>query len=302
MIFLVMFLLTVPSVNPHLNNLIETIRRNDLRNADSYWSQYTMSLLEERDFCENTQQLGRLHNIKEHEVKFVEGLSTEAKFCHQIGLEFSKDAMPTESEWFLNKAESLGFVDVTTFFAHARNYAREWNSALHYNTELSDTIESKWREALTKVIKVSRDSADIYRARLELTCIYSPARNTLFQDSLAPKFITNLGNFIRKYPDNPFIEQGYERLVWWLYTAKSYARLIEICGDFLSKYPKAQIAEYIKFQFGNAHYHMKNYDEAKKIFLSINKNTFPNIVYPVWGGEYILKKMNSRLKELEDTN
>jgi hypothetical protein len=180
MIFLVMLLLTVPLLNPHLGDLEKCIRHNDLTHADSYWNQYTTSLTKERYFSENTQQLAGLNNIKEHEVKFAEGQLTEAEFCHQIGLDFSREAMPMLSKWFLNKAESLGFVDATTYFARARNYAREWNNNLHYNGDLSDILETQWHEVLTQVIKIAKDSVDIYKALLGLTCIYSPARNALF--------------------------------------------------------------------------------------------------------------------------
>ncbi|MCK4790389.1 MAG: hypothetical protein KAV87_42020 [Desulfobacteraceae bacterium] len=304
MIFSLIFLLTVPLLNPHLGDLIKSIRHNDLTHADSHWNQYTTSLTKERYFSEKTQHLGGLHNIKEHEVKFTEGLLTEAEFCHQIGLDFSKEIMPMESKWFLNKAESLGFVDATTYFARARNYATEWNNILHYNEDLSDPMlkiyENKWRENTTKFIQHSSDSADIYGARLKLTSIYWPFRTPIFIDSFAPITIENIQNFINEYPDNPLIERAYERLVWWLYTTKKYTRLRKICQDFLYKYPDSNIKGYIKFQLGNAYYFTQEFDEAKKIFLSIGEEALPHSVYPGWGGQYIFEELKHKLKELED--
>lgn len=296
-----MLLLAVPLLNPHLGDLEKSIRYNDLTHADSYWNQYTTSLTKERYFSENTQQLAGLNNIKEHEVKFAEEQLTEAEFCHQIGLDFSEDIMPILSKWFLNKAESLGFVDVTTYFARARNYAREWNNNLHYNEDFSDILETQWHEALTQVIKIAKDSVDIYRALFGLTCIYSPARNSLFRDSVAPKVIGNLEKFIDDYPGNPFIEHAYEGLVWWLCITKRYTKLRAVCQEFLKRYHSAEIKEYIKFQLGNAHYFTQNFDEARKIYSSIDQNSFPDRVYPGWGGRYILEIINNRLDELENT-
>jgi len=302
MIFLVVFLHAASAVNPHLNNLIETIRGNYVSNADSNWTYYIASLTRDKLFSENTQQLGGLANIKEYEVKFAEGHLTEAEFCQQIGLEFSKDGAPIEAEWFLNKAESLGFINSQTYFARASNYAREWNSFLHYNEELSGALESKWHEALTKFISISKESTDIYRARLELTSIYDPFRTPIFIDSLAPQTISNLEEFINKYPENPCIELAYERLVWWLYETESYTKLCAVCKSFLNKHPNARNTEYIKFQLGNAYFFLNDFDRAKKIYSSVKQNLVPDSVYPGWGGQYILNELNDRLAELENRN
>lgn len=304
MIFFMMFLLTEPSVNTNLETLIKMIRSNNLDGTDFYWDQYTVSLLDGGNFSEHTQQLGGLTNIGEHESKFVERLLTEAEFCHLIGISFS-GGQPVESEWFLNKAESLGLVDRATYSARARNYTTEWNSILHHNGWSDPTlsiIENKWRENLTKFIQHSSDSADIYEARLKLTSIYWPFRTPIFVDSFASITIENLESFISEYPDNPFIERAYERLVWWLYKTKRYTKLCETCVRFLKKYPDAQITEYIRFQLGNAHYFTQNFDEARKIYSSIDQNSFPDRVYPGWGGQYILELINNRLDELENSD
>lgn len=296
-------LFTGLSVNPNLENLIEVIRRNDLHNADSYWNKYMASLLEEKDFSENTQQLGGLHDIKEHEAKFVEGLLSEGEFCHQIGLDFSVNGLPAESEWFLDKAESLGLVDIATYSARARNYATEWNTILHHNGWSDPTlsiIENKWRENLTKFIRHSSDSTEIYEARLNLISIYGPFRTPIFVDSFASITIENLEGFINEYSDNPLIDRAYERLVWWLYKTKRYTKLCETCVSFLKKYPNAQITEYMKIQLGNAHYFTQEYAEAKDIYLSVRKDALPHSVYPGWGGQYLLEELNRKLKELED--
>ena len=302
-IFILIQIATEPSVNSNLETLIKMIRSNNLDGTDFYWDQYTVSLLDGGDFSKHTQQLGGLTNIGEHESKFADGLWTEAEFCHQIGLEFSKDGGPTSSEWFLNKAESLGLVDRATYSARVRNYTTEWNSILHHNGWSDPTlsiIENKWRENLTKFIQHSSDSADIYEARLKLTSIYWPFRTPIFVDSFAPITIENLESFISEYPDNPFIERAYERLVWWFCKTKRYTKLCETCVSFLKKYPNAQITEYIKIQLGNAHYFTQEYAEAKDIYLSVRKDALPHSVYPGWGGQYLLEELNRKLKELED--
>ncbi len=304
MIFFEVFSLILLSINPHLNSLVEAIRSSHISNADSYWHQYTSSLLNERLFSKNTHQLGGLGNVKDREVKFAEGQFTEAEFAHQIGIDFSSESMSIESEWFLNKAESLGSADIKIYFARARNYAKEWNDVLHYNDDLTDpslvVYEEKWHENLIKFIQHSKDSNDIYEGRLALTSIYWPFRTPGYIDSFAPAIIDNLQGFINDYPDNPLIEQAYERLIWRLYETKKYTRLCEICLNFIKEYPDARIAEYIKFQLGNAYYYSDNFDEAMKIYSSVNQDSFPDHVYPGWGGRYILEDLNRKLDELKD--
>lgn len=293
-------------MNSHLNSLIESIRQNDLTHADSYWNQYISSLTKGHYSSEYAKELGYLQNIREHEVRFTEGLLNEAELCQQIGIDFSKVSMQIESEWFLDKAESLGFVDATTYYARAQNYAKEWNDILHYNADFSDPMlkkyKNKWRENLTKFIKHSKDSTEIYKALLALTCIWSPARNTYFRDSVAPEIIDNLERFIDEYHGNPFTDNAYERLVYLLYTTERYAKLRAVCKDFLKRYQSSGIKEYIKFQLGNAHYFKHNLDEARKIYSSIVQDSFPNSVYPGWRKKYILKELKTKLKELEDSD
>jgi hypothetical protein len=305
-IFLAIFLAGVPSPNPYLKILIESIRSNNYTNVDSYWDQYVTSIRGDKLFSENVENFWGLDGIKEHEVKLAEWQMTEAEFCHQIGLQFTGQAMARESNWFLNKAESLGFVNTATYFARADNYADEWNDILHYNEDLADTnlkvYEAKWRESLIKVIETSKDSNDIYEAHLAITCIYSPARNSLYIDSFAPMTIKNLEKFINDYPSNPLIESAYERLVWWLSTAKIYSKLAGVCKSFLTKYPDSPIAEYIKFQLGNAYYFTGASKEAKRAYLSIDKTSLPDFVYPGWAGQYIIEDLESKLIELEDKN
>ena len=305
-IFLSILLAGVPSPNPHLRALIEAIRNNIYTNVDSYWNQYVTSIHDDRLFSENIKNFWGLDGIKDREVKFAQGEITEAEFCHQIGLQFAGYAMARESNWFLAKAESLGYVNTATYFARARNYADEWNDILHYNEDLADPnlkiYEIKWRESLIKVIETSKDSNDIYEAHLALTCIYSPARNSLYIDSFAPVTIENLAEFVNKYPDNPFVEPAYERLVWWLSTTKRYVELGEICKKFLIRYHNSPITGYVQFQLGNAHYFTGALDEAERIYSSIAKDAFPDFVYPGWGGQYIIEDLERKLVELEDKN
>ena len=292
-----------PALNRHLKKLVESIRyHRDLANADSCWDSYIRSLIEEREFSEHTNHLGGLDNIKKHEVKFVDGFLSEAEFCHQIALDFSKDVMPIESEWFLSKSESLGLIDIETYFAKARNSAREWNDVLHYDEDLSDprlkTYETEWRENLNKIINNSRDSVEIEEARLTLTMILDPSRNSYFLGHFAPEIIRNLEIFINTYPTSQLINQAYERLVWCLYDTERYEKLGEICKEFLTKYPDSPIKEYIKVQLGNAYYSLGDVDEAKAIYNSIEKDSFPESVYPGWGGRYILETIEKRLDSI----
>jgi len=67
----------------------------------------------------------------------------------------------------------------------------------------------------------------------------------------------------------------------------------------LLSYPDSPIIEYVKAQLGNAYYFIGNYDEAKRIYHSIKKDSFPNSVYPGWGGRYILEAVEERLKSIE---
>lgn len=291
-----------PTLNPHLERLVEMIRMN-YRADNGYWILYTKSLIEERRFSENTEQIGGLHNIKEREIKFVDKIITEPEFCYQIGIDFANDGMPRLSEWFLNKAEFLGFVNTETYRARVRNNAQEWNSILHYNQDLSDPAleiyEAKWRENLLKVIENSKDSLDIEYARLALTTIYSPGRTSMYVNHFAPEVISSLKKFIGKYSKSPVIHQAYERLIWWLYETKKNEELAKVCKEFLRSYPDSPIIEYVKAQLGNAYYFIGNYDEAKRIYHSIKKDSFPNSVYPGWGGRYILEAVEERLKSIE---
>jgi hypothetical protein len=297
-------LLTVPFLNPHLNDLVEFIRHGHTNQGDSYWNQYITSLVQERLFSANTQQLAGLHDIYEHELDFADGFMTEAEFCHKIGVDFSEEYMPMESNWFLNKAESLGLVDASTYFARARNYEREWNDYLHYNEDLSDPLmdsyENRWRENIINYIKLQTESMAIYEARLRLTSIYWPFRTPIFIDSFASVTIMNLLDFIDKYPNNLVIDQAYERLVWWYYTTKQYSELGETCRSFLAEYPDSKIKEYIKFQLGNAYYFSQKMEKAKQVYLTIDKAMLPNAVYPGWRGDYIVKELEQKLYALTD--
>lgn len=302
-VFLAILLAGVPSPNPHLRVLIESIRSSNYANVDSYWDQYVTSIRNDRLFSENIKNFWGLDGIKEKEVKLAHRQITEAEFCHQIGLQFAGHVMARESNWFLAKAESLGFVNTATYWARARNYARGWNDIIHYNEDLADpnleACETRWRESLVKVIETSKDSNDMYEAHLALTTIFSPARNMMFVDSFAAQVVDNLEKLISEYEDNPLIESAWERLVWWLSTTKRYSKLGEVCESFVEDYPNSSILEYIKFQLGNARYYVGAFEEAKRVYSSIDKNSLPDVVYPGWGRQYILENIENRLVELE---
>jgi tetratricopeptide (TPR) repeat protein len=302
-IILLVISVIVPAVNPHLRTLIEITRGNVQGNADDYWDLYTESIIDEKLFSENTQQLGGLHNIKKHETSFADKLITEAEFCQQIGLDFANNVMPMESKWFLNKAEKLGLVTIETYYARAKNYAREWNNILHYNADLSDSAleacETKWRENLLLVIENSQDSMDIERTRFELITIYNPSRTPIFTDDFAPEVVNNLEEFIDNYPKSPVIHQAYERLVWWLYTTEDYAKLGKVCKNFINNYLDSPIIEYVKFQLANAYYFIDNFAEATEIYNSIQKELLPNSVYPGWQRWYIIEKIDARLDSIK---
>ncbi len=306
MLFLSIFILVSqyvePALNPHLDKLVESIRHRNLSNSDSYWNLYLKSLVEDKQFSEHTHQLAGLTKIREHETKFVDNVITEAEFCHRIGLDFTKDCMCMETEWFLEKAESLGLVNIETYLARAQIYAREWNNILHYNDDLSDTMlnlyETKWRESLLRVIETATDSIDIDKARLELLTIYGPWRTPLYVDHFAPEVIHNLEEFIDEHPQSRLVNQAYERLVWWLYTTGKYEKLIVVCKQFFENCSDSPNKEYIKFQLGNAYYFLDDFNKAKAIYVSIEKDSFPESVYPGWGSRYILEAVEARLDSI----
>ena len=299
-----MVFVVIPQLNPHLENLVEAIRRNRVVNTDSMWGNYLRSLQLDNAYSEHTEQLGGLVDIKEHEVEFVNGSLNEAAFCLQIGLDFSAEIIPMESEWFLEKAKSLGLVNSDIYFARASNYKREWNFTLHHNADLEEVeiYKSKWQAALLNAIEIATDSSDICKAHLELVGIFSPSTGTLFRELFADTFINNLENYIDDFPASPYIEKAYEMLVWWLYTAKRYDALGDICYDFLENYPDAGMRSYISFHLGNAHYHIGEWEKARAFFSSVDRDALPESVYPGWGRQYIFDDLSRKIEEIESQN
>ena len=145
----------------------------------------------------------------------------------------------------------------------------------------------------------SKDSLDIGNAHLALTTIYNPFRTPMYVNHFAPEIISNLKESIDKYPESLVIHQAYERLIWWFYETKRNEELAKVCKEFLQSYPDSPIIEYVKAQLGNAYYFIGNYDEAKRVYHSIKKDSFPNSVYPGWCGRYILEAVEERLKSIE---
>lgn len=302
-VFILIFTIGLSS-NPLFKQLLENIRYGHANNADSLWELYIKNLKKENEFTTHPEQIGAPENIRDYEIKLVNGEITEAEFSYFIGSEFARNGQSMESEWYLNKSESLGFICAETYLMHAANYAQEWNNYLHYNEDLSNPnlafYEEKWRESLKKFIASSKDSLAIDNARLQLTCIYSPYRTPIFIDEFAPIAIGNLEEFIEKYPKSKVINAAYERLVWWLSVTKKFEKLKNTCLDFLKNYPKSAIKEYIKFQLGNSYLGLHDTSHAKQLFKSIKTDSLPASVYPGWGKLYIFKLLINQLIELEN--
>jgi len=303
LIFITIIFVIETSLNPFLNQLIDGTRSTRVVGADSLWKLYLESLKKEKKFSEHTEQLGGLTRIKDYETKFVNGALSEAEFCYWIGYEFARDVMALESEWFLNKAESLGFVCAETYLMHASNYADEWNDVLHYNEDLSDPqlafYERKWQESLKKFIASSNDSLAVDNARLQLTGIYAPFGTPIYIMDFAPGAIKKLEDFIKSYSRSLLIEKAYEQLVWWLNETKQFKKLKKVSLEFLKNYPNSSIREYIKFQLGDSYYWTNNYHRAKTILQEIKIDSFPQSVYPGWRKDYIIELISKLLDEIK---
>lgn len=299
MTIFVLSLIFALSSNPYIEELVNRTRHTRITKADSLWTAYIESLVHENKFTENPAQIGVPENIKDYETKFINREISEAEFAYFLGYEFARNAQSMESEWFLNKSESLGYVCAETYLMHATNYAKEWNDYLHYNEDLSDPhltfYENKWRESLKKFISLSKDSISIEKARLQLTCIYWPFRTPIFINEFAPVAIKNLEDFIKKYPKSSFVGEAYSRLVWWLSETKNFKKLKEVCLNFLEKHSTSQLREYIKLWLGISYLETKDSLNAEKIFSTINTDSLPNSVYPGWGKRYIIEFYENKL-------
>ncbi len=297
----VLSLIFATSTNPFIEELVNRIRHTGLNKADSLWSAYIESLIHEHKFTEYPAHIGVPENIKYYETQFVKGEISEAEFAYFIGYDFARNAQLTESEWFLNKSESLGYVCAETYLMHALNYETEWNNCLHYNEDLSDPYlkyyENKWRESLKKFIFFAKDSTAVEKAKLQLTCIYWPFRTPKFINEFAPVAIKNLGEFIEKYPKSNFIEEAYARLVWWLSETRNFEKLKVVCLQFLDKYSTAYIKEYVLLWLGISYLEMRDSLNAKKILSTINTDSLPNSVYPGWMKPYIIEFYKKKLFE-----
>lgn len=302
--FFVVILTLELSPDLFLTQLLEKIRCRNLNNTDSLWIAYTESLKKKSRFTTHPHLIGAPDNINDYEIKFVNREISEAEFAYFLGYEFARDAQSIESEWFLNKAESLGFSCAEAYLIHATNYATEWNNYLHHNEDLSDPYlafyEEKWRESLRKFIASSEDSLAIENARLQLTSIYSPLRTPIFIDEYAPIVIRNLEEFIDKYPRSKVIDNVYEQLVWWLKEIKQFEKLKVVCLNFLKDYPVSSIKEYIKFQLGNSYLEAGDTINAQQIFKLLKIDSLPESVYPGWRKTYIIELLNNRLIELKN--
>ncbi len=133
---LILFLAT--SSNPFFEQLVNRIRHANITGIDSLWKMYLENLKKENKFTEDPAQIGAPDNIKDYEIEFVNDEISEKEFALFIGREFAKNAQSMESEWFLNKSESLGYVCAERNLMHALNYEKEWNDYLHYNEDPSD--------------------------------------------------------------------------------------------------------------------------------------------------------------------
>ncbi len=290
-------------LNPFLDQLLDRIRSARMVGTDSLWKLYIENLKNEQQFSEHTEQLGGLTRIKDYEIKFVNEELSEAEFCYWIGYEFSRDIMPMESEWFLNKSESLGFVCAEMYLMPASNYETEWNNYLHYNEDLSEPYlkyyEDKWRESLKKFIALSKDSIAVEKVYLQLTCIYSPFRTPQFINEFAPVAIKNLEDFIKEHSRSSFVEEAYTRLVWWLSETERFEKLKKACLNFLKKYSSSTKQNYMKMWLGISYLEMGDTLNAKKILMSVRTDSLPQSVYPGWMKDYIIELYKNKLFELK---
>jgi|GEM_PF-4680815 len=303
MLSYILILFLVTSSNPFFEQLVNKIRHANITGCDSLWKMYLESLKKENKFTENPAHMGVPDNIKEFEIKFANNEFLEEEFAFVIGREFAINAQSMESEWFLNKSESLGYNCAEMYLMHALNYEKEWNDYLHYNEDPSDPhlsyYEKKWRENLEKFITISDDSFAMEDVRLRLTCIYWHLRTPIYIDEFAPVAIKNLEEFIHKYPESRLIENAYERLVWWLSETRQFAKLKNICLNFLQKYPLSTIKEYIKIWLGISYLEIEDTVKAKKILTSVKTDSLPDSVYPGWRKPYIIELYENRLLNLK---
>ncbi|MGB9720336.1 MAG: hypothetical protein ACPL28_02500 [bacterium] len=299
----VLILTLILSCNPFFEQLVNRIRHTNITKADSLWKMYLESLKQENRFTEHPAQIGAPDNIKDYEIRFANNEISEAEFAFFIGREFAKDAQPMESEWFLNKSESLGYICAETYLMRALNYENEWNNCLHYDEDLSDPrlsfYEKKWRENLEKFITISDDSLAIDDSRLRLTCIYWPFRTPIYVNEFAPVVIKNLEEFIDKYPKSKVIENAYERLIWWLSETRQFAKLKNVCLNFLKKYPISTIKEYMKIWLGISYLETTDTLRARQVLMAVKTDSLPQLVYPGWGKPYIIEFYENRLLNIK---
>jgi outer membrane protein assembly factor BamD (BamD/ComL family) len=146
---------------------------------------------------------------------------------------------------------------------------------------------------------MAADSNHIYKGYLELVGIFCPSTGTAFRDHFTNTFVVNLEHYINDFPDSPYIEEAYEMLVWWLYTAQRYDELREICRNFLSDHPGSGMRSYVLFHLGNASFFAGEWSKAREAYISVEKDALPKSVYPGWGRQYIIDEITQKMQELE---